>query len=508
MHRRDEARAAPTLRVPAVLEPLRHRRVDVVGVASVEGSEMARYLAKAGFTQVVGHDQQPSLAALERSHDRAHAGLRAPERQSRFSELLPALSELRLGPRYLEDIEGSELAIPTQAWFLSPANRPLKEAVRSGLGLYSMAQAYLDLARGPVLGVTGTHGKSTTSALAAAMLRRSGHFEQVWLGGNDRHSRQALAAVAGDDGRSCLVLELSNRQLVQLRTAPAYAVLTNITPNHLDEHGGLEGYVAAKRRIFELPGCQVLVRNGDDRLSLEGAPPPPSVGELRFARGEAELGRLDGGFLDGGELVLRHRGARLPLMLRDQIPLVGGHNVANVLAAATAALAVTGDQAGIPKIAEAVGRFMPLPHRLQLVWQADGVSFYDDLSSTTPQSTVAAIRALNRSCVLICGGDDKGISFEGLVQLMPDPVRRVVLLPGSGSERLLAAVEAVGHGHTVSRSAQLESAVLRARELAVAGDAVLLSPACPGFFSAYYRQGGFRSAVREATSPRPRRGPG
>ncbi|HVB14872.1 MAG TPA: Mur ligase family protein [Candidatus Dormibacteraeota bacterium] len=496
------------LRVPPALAELRQSRIDLVGVASVEGGEMARYLLAAGFTNLVGNDQQPDLVSLRRAHHLAHAGLNREERRQRLDQLLEGLHSLQLADAYLQGVQQSTMVIPSQAWFLSPANSALHRLREQGHPFYSLIQAYLDLAQGEVVGITGTHGKSTTSALVAAVLGQSGLYPTVWLAGNDRHDRQALEEVARDDRGGCLVLEISNRQLLQMERAPRVGCLTNITPNHLDEHQGLAGYLRTKRRIFELPGCEVAIRNGDDPLSFEGNEPHPGIRQLRFALHESRLEGFDGAYEEDGMLQLRWQTTTMAVMPADRVPLVGSHNRSNVRAALTvlAALAPP-DPSRLAAAARAIGNFRPLRHRTELTRRHQGVDYFDDLSSTTPQSTVAAIRGLARPCILIAGGDDKGIEFTQLSGLVGGPVRAVVLLPGAGSERLARELTAAGEGALVHRVEKLQAAVELAAELARPGEAVLLSPACPGFFSAHYGEGGFRQAVRRATSPRPRREP-
>ncbi len=499
----------PELRVPPVLADLRQSRIDLVGVASVEGGEMARYLLAAGFTNLVGHDQQPDLEKLVRAHHLAHAGLNRVERRDRLDRLLQGLPSLQLGADYLRGVEGSALVIPTQAWFLSAANSRLQELRDRGHPFYSLIQAYLDLAQGEVIGITGSHGKSTTSALVAAILRQTALYPTVWLAGNDRHDRQALEAVARDDGTGCLVLEISNRQLLQLERAPRVACLTNITPNHLEEHQGLAGYVRTKRRIFELPGCEIAIRNGDDPLSFDGGELAPSIRQLRFAQTSSGLAGLEGAFEEDGQLKLRWGADSLPVLATGRVGLLGAHNLSNVRAALTVVSALTEPSPRVLKeAAAAIGGFRPLRHRTELIRQHRGVDYVDDLSSTTPQSTGAAIPGLGRRCVLIAGGEDKGIDFTQLAGLVGDLVRAVVLLPGAGSDRLTRELLAAGHQDMVHREQKLQTAVALAGQLVQPGEAVLLSPACPGFFSAHYGEGGFRQAVRQATSPRPRRAGG
>jgi UDP-N-acetylmuramoylalanine--D-glutamate ligase len=502
---------AGELRLPPALSGLRDSRVDVVGIAGVEGGEIANYLLAAGFTRVVGHDQQPDLAALSAAHRLAHAGSAEVERRAHLDRLLTGLFQVNLGERYLQGIAESELIIASQAWFLHPANAVLHQLRAQGRPFYSLIQAYLDLARGPVIGVTGSHGKSTTSALVAAALRRAEVFPAVWLGGNDRHNQQALEAVAGDEaGESCLVLEISNRQLLQATSAPSIAAITNITPNHLEEHGGMAGYVACKRRIFDLDGCRVAVRNAQDPVSLESGPLREGVAELRFSTSRAALEGWDGAFLDGGWLFERRRGRDTAVLEASSLRLKGEHNLANALAAIALCSALEERTAGRQvAVGEGIGRFGTLAHRIQLIWQEEGVDYYDDLSSTTPQSTLAAIRTVGHPVILICGGQDKGISFDDLAEQLGGPVKQVMLLPGTGSSRIAEAAAQRSLGDLIHAVATLEEAVAGARHLARSGDAVLLSPACPGFFSAHYQEGGYRKLVRRlSTSPRRRRAPG
>ena len=498
-----------SLRLPARLEGLHDQRVDVVGVGSVEGGEIAHYLLDAGFTRVVGHDLSPTLPELARAHRLAHAGLGPEAARGQLDGLLGGLAELHLGDRYLEGIGETSLVVPTQAWFLHRRNLELRRLREQGVPFYSLIQAYLDLCRGPVVGVTGSHGKSTTSALVARGLRAITPL--VWLAGNDRHNQQALEAVARDEaGDGWLVLEISNRQLLQMDRAPHVGCITNITPNHLDEHGGMAAYVACKRRIYELPGCEVGVRNADDPVSWGAGPLPKGVRQVVFAQDEAALGESDGCYEEDGWAVVRRGKERQAVLELGALRLPGEHNRANVRAA-LALLAALDELPwpALPGAARALAELRPLPHRIQLVWQQDGVDYFDDLSSTTPQSTVAAVRTLAREVVLICGGEDKSIPFDQLAQMVGREVRQILLLPGSGSAHLLEAVRRAGGAALVREVDSLEEAVDQARSLARPGDAVLLSPACPGFFSAHYGAGGYRRALRRgATSPRPRRGPG
>ncbi|MGH2928874.1 MAG: Mur ligase family protein, partial [Solirubrobacteraceae bacterium] len=268
------------------------------------------------------------------------------ERHARWQAIAAANLDLRLGPRYLAGIGEAAVVVPTQAWFLHERNRPLHELRAAGTPFYALTRAYLDCAPGPVVGVSGSHGKSTTAALVAALLRVAGDSPSatVRLAGNDRHDVPCLVEVAGGDARDALVLEVSNRQLLQMDRAPEIACLTNVTANHLEEHGGLGGYIEAKRRLFALPGNRVAVRNGDDPLSLARCAPAKGAREWRFAIGPDGLGPCDGVHEADGGLVVRRDGApaeRLPLASTG---LIGAHNRANM----RAAVAVVASMGPIP----------------------------------------------------------------------------------------------------------------------------------------------------------------
>jgi len=180
------------------------------------------------------------------------------------------------------------------------------------------------------------------------------------------------------------------------------------------------------------------------------------------------------------------------------LPLAGRHNAINAAAAATAALAL---KVGPEAVTETLAKFRGLKHRMQFIWDAGGVKFYDDLNSTTPTATEAALRTLGSGVIWILGGDDKALDCDGLAEAATSAVRVALALPGPGSDRLVAAL--IRHGVQVESIEDLPAAVARALQVAQPGESVLLSPACPGFFTRYYvgadEDTGFRQLVRQAT---------
>jgi UDP-N-acetylmuramoylalanine--D-glutamate ligase len=314
-----------------------------------------------------------------------------------------------------------------------------------------------------------------------------------------------------------------------LECSPHIGVVTNVTPNHLDEHeGSFRKYIATKERLvrYQRPG-DIAVLSYDNLITRRMAGLTP--GRAVYFSREAALN--EGAFLRGDQLVLRRGGEEAIVCRTSEVRVPGVHNISNLLAASLAAF-----EFGVAPqtIGHAARAFRGLRHRLQLVLSADGVRYYDDLNSTTPQATVAALHVFDTPVILIAGGEDKGLAFDELAALAVQDCRSILLLPGRGTARLEAALTSA-RGNAAAPPIQhcttLEDAVATARDIAQAGDVVLLSPACPYFFSRFYddSSGGFRALVRkvvlgargrgsgegvegeagaeaEATSPPPRRG--
>jgi UDP-N-acetylmuramoylalanine--D-glutamate ligase len=334
-------------------------------------------------------------------------------------------------------------------------------------------------ARQPVLAITGTNGKSTVTALAGHLLRGAGVDCEV--AGNIGPPVLDAFRKRLESGKlpRAWVLELSSYQLeTTWSLSPAAAAMLNLTEDHLDRYASLAEYGAAKARIFASSGVQVL--NRDDARSLAMAQPGRKV--LTFGLDEPS-GPRDFG-VAGNKLVQ----GSVEILPADELAIRGSHNVANALAACALVSTMNIETAAL---AAALKTFQGLPHRLELVATRKGVEWYDDSKGTNVGATVAALRGLGRRCVLILGGDGKGQDFS--------PLRGVVLK--FTSHVLLIGRDAALIGNVLpgERCASLEQAVRRAAELAKAGEAVLLSPACASFdmFRDYRHRGEvFAQAVR------------
>jgi UDP-N-acetylmuramoylalanine--D-glutamate ligase len=345
------------------------------------------------------------------------------------------------------------------------------------------------------IGITGSAGKTTTTTLVGRMAKNA-YGDKAYVGGNIGDPLiNYVDEMKTDD---IAILELSSFQLDQMMISPNVAAILNITPNHLDRHGTMEAYIASKVRILEFQNKDdVAVLGRDDRgaWSLRSK----VRGKLHtFSLHELEEG-LNGTYLQDGLLNLRDGDAYLPLILREKISLRGDHNVLNVLAAFA-----IGHVSGFPldSMLEAAEDFHGVPHRLELVRELRGVCWYNDSIATAPERSIAAIRAFDEPIVLLLGGRDKDLPWEELIQLVKERVDHLILF-GEAAEKILKTAQEPRLGEdrlTVTRTNSLREAVVKAVEVAEAGDVVLLSPGGTSFdeFKDFEERGErFREWVQE-----------
>jgi UDP-N-acetylmuramoylalanine--D-glutamate ligase len=340
-----------------------------------------------------------------------------------------------------------------------------------------------------VLGVTGTNGKSTVTALADAMARAAGLTSVAC--GNIGAPVLDLLDQPGAAGIEVFAVELSSYQL-ETTTSLALdaATVLNVTQDHLDRYDSMEDYAAAKARIFM--HCRTRIVNRDDARTLAMAAGAP--GAWTFGLGEPARDTEWG--LDAARTTLK-RGARALLPLA-QVRMPGLHNAANALAAHALGSAI-----GLPEgdMAAAIREFKGLPHRVELVAEAKGVRFFDDSKGTNVGASVAALEGFTTPVVLIAGGDGKGQDFSPLAAAVKDHARAVVTI---GRDGPLVAAALVKAGVPLVRATAMEEAVDLAFGVAHRGDAVLLSPACASFdmFRNYGHRGDVFAAAARALAAR------
>jgi UDP-N-acetylmuramoylalanine--D-glutamate ligase len=356
-----------------------------------------------------------------------------------------------------------------------PDAPPLVAARNAGLPIHAEVDiGFLALPRTRCIGITGTNGKTTTTSLIAHVLAAGGLRAET--AGNI--GRPLCDVARSDSPPDWLALELSSFQLHDTPSLrPAIGVLTNLAPNHLDRYHTLEEYYGDKALLFRNADADsITVSNGDDPAVQAMVRPVPGR-HLRFAlRGRAD-GWLD---RESGQLMLGSRS----LLPRNELPLLGAHNVANAL---TAALAADAAGCSLIGIAKGLRTFRAIPHRVEPVREVDGVLWINDSKSTNITSTEVAVAALDRPFVLLLGGRHKGEPYTRLAGPLRDRCRAVVAFGEAGP----LVIQDLGKSLQVVPAGSFDEVLATARGLARPGDAVLLSPACSSYdmFKNYEERG-------------------
>jgi UDP-N-acetylmuramoylalanine--D-glutamate ligase len=367
-----------------------------------------------------------------------------------------------------------------------PSNHPALIAAReAGITIWSEIELAWRFLRGRLVGVTGSNGKTTTTALIGHILAGSG--KAVSVAGNI--GTPLIAHVDESKDGTITVAELSSFQLELIDSfRPDISVLLNLTPDHLDRHASFEEYARAKARIFEnQTERDAAVINADDPASAERVPSRPQI--FWFSRKKRVA---NGAYLRNDQIIFRHDGDDTALLDRNDIGLRGEHNLENVLAAASAAF-LAGAAPG--EIAAGVRSFPGVEHRLEFVAEISGVSFFNDSKATNVDATIKALEAFSGSLLVILGGKDKGSDYAPLIPLLRERARAVLLI-GAAAEKIAAQLDGAV---AFECAGTLERAVALAYERARQGDTVLLAPACASFdqFGNYEHRGRvFKQLVR------------
>jgi len=383
------------------------------------------------------------------------------------------------GARFLQPDEIENVIGKLTCAVLSPGVPPTSPVVRrlhaANVPVFGEIELAYRLCKAPIVAVTGTKGKSTTTALIGHLLRGGGL--PVRVGGNI--GNPLIREVQDAQPNEWIVAEVSSFQLETIRSfKPRVAVLLNIAPDHLDRYHSMDEYAEAKYRICANQSMMDwFVGNLDD----------PRIRALHWRSGDARVQARQLWFtLDSREQatmylrdgVLTYAPVSgdprpVPIVRADEIPLAGEHNVQNTMAALLAALAAG---APAPRLREALQTFAPMPHRLETIAQIDGVRYVDDSKATNPASVIAALRTFDAPIVLIAGGRSKAIDFDSMGAEIRRRAQALVTIGEAGNEIRRAAGEM-----PATQAASMEEAVQRARELAVPGGVVLLSPGCASF---------------------------
>lgn len=447
----------------------RGRRVTVMGLGSFGGGVgVVRYLASMGAEVTVtdlwsGEELSKSLGELQ-----GCGGVRYV-----------------LGEHREEDFRGAEFVVVNPA--VGRENRYLEIAREAGGKLTSEMRIFLERNPARVIGVTGSNGKSTTTAMTYALMQAAG--ERCRLGGNI--GKSLLPELAEIRETDWVVLELSSFQLedlAELQWGPEVAIVTNFTPNHLDRHGTLDEYRAAKQNLLRCQSAdQVAVLNGDDADVVQWA---THGKQLLF--GERDRG-AEGVFLrrEGSrEVVCRLNGEERVVLLGDWLQVPGRHNLLNALGAMAAALS---QGVSLEAVERGLRGYRALPHRLEFVGERRGRKFFNDSLATTPESTECAVDAFAEPIVLLAGGYDKGSDLTSMARkIVGGGVSGVALMGVTGPKlgELIRQFDPNGKVRT-EMCDDFQEAFEWAVKMSQPGDVVLLSPGCAsyGWFKNFAERG-------------------
>lgn len=390
--------------------------------------------------------------------------------------LVESGAELHLGEDYLEHFAGSYMILRSPG---IRVDRPeFVEAEANGAILTSEMELFLAMCPAKTIGVTGSDGKTTTTTLIYEMLKKAGY--NCFVGGNIGNPLlYRIESVSEDD---VVVVELSSFQLHNMRVSTDVAVITNISPNHLDYHKDYKEYIDAKRSIYLFQNeSGLLVANYDNEITREIGSEKRKGKTTYFTKNHGGINNLsteaditylddDGNICRNGEAVVSSSSIKIP----------GMHNVENYMAAISA----VGDMVKKEDICLVAKNFGGVPHRMELVRELDGVKYYNDSIASSPTRTAAGLRAYGRKVILIAGGYDKHIPFDGFGDVVADCVKSLIVLGQTGPairKDVEKSLEKRGETMKIISCQSFEEAVLAAKNEAEQGDYVVLSPASASF---------------------------
>jgi UDP-N-acetylmuramoylalanine--D-glutamate ligase len=430
----------------------RKTKVLVIGAAR-QGLALARYLASHG--------------AIVKLND----GRSEQDLQSSKDQLKDLTIRWVLGEHPLELLHETDLVCVSGG---VPLNIPLiMEAVNKKIPLTNDSQIFMENVPCPVIGITGSVGKTTTTTLLGEIAHKAfAKDRKVWVGGNI--GNPLINNVEEMTGNDLVILELSSFQLELMTISPNIAAILNIKPNHLDRHGSVEAYTSAKANILKhQTSHDYAIINRDDRGSF---------GLRHLIKGNlVSFGFSpipedhNGSYIENDAVWVTNHGISEEICKLDEITLPGKHNISNILAASAISLV-----AGLNKeaIRAAIREFKGVPHRLQFVREWNGIRWINDSKATTPEGSIAAILAFSNPIVLLLGGKDKNLPWENLLHLVNQKVDHVILF-GDAAEKIHGYIKELkfqNQNFTLDICNHLQDAVITASKIAEPGDIVLLSP--------------------------------
>ncbi len=448
-----------------MIKDWKNKKVAILGLG-IEGISTAEFLA----------DKECDISMLDKKNKEDFD-------KKTLAKLEVSGARLILGKNYLDNLNEFDILVRSPG--ISINTPQLIQAAKKGIIITSHTKIFFDECPGIIIGVTGTKGKGTTSSLIYEMLKQSGRDlpagrRDVFLGGNIGNPPLDFLNKLKKD--SLVVLELSSFQLADLTKSPHIAVVLMIVPEHLDYHEDISEYVEAKRNILRFQQQDdYAVINRDYIASNESDIHTP--GKVFYISRERSTSD-QGAFVHEEAIWMRMLGSEWKIIDTKNIALLGKHNLENAAAASVAATLAGADKASIVEVLKS---FTGLPHRLEFVAPVNGVSYYNDSFSTTPETAIAAIESFKQPEILILGGSSKNSDFNELGEVISKAENiKAIIGIGEEWERIKSEIKNRRQGQKskallVEGAKDMETVVKAASKIAVPGDVVLLSPGCASF---------------------------
>lgn len=392
--------------------------------------------------------------------------------------------EYILGENYIDDLTRFDIVLR------SPGIRPflpsIEKAIEAGIKVTSEIELLIDICPAKIIGVTGSDGKTTTTTLISMFLKEAGYT--VWTGGNI--GTPLFSKIDEIKESDIVVLELSSFQLMTLKKSPDIAVITNVSPNHLDYHRSYEEYIDVKSNIFinQNKEDSVVVLNADDDYTNGYVENIYKKDRLNNITRDVRLFSIknslkNGVYLEKGDIVSNINGKEEKIEKTENVKLVGIHNIANICAATSAVIHLTGVEA----ISKVITTFGGVEHRMEMVKEINGVKWYNDSIGTSPTRTMAGLVSFDKKIILIAGGYDKNLSYNILAKPIVDKVK-ILLLIGKTADKIeksvreeLKNIENEKQDIEIIHLNTLEECVSLANSRSTNGDIVVMSPASASF---------------------------
>jgi len=430
-----------------------NKNIHIVGLSGSEGIAIAHFLVKEGYTNITAHDfcEEKDFAK----------NLRIYNPSMKKTKLIKIIKNTRNLPikfcykkNYLDHILDADLIFVPQSWYLYKQNTLIAKAIEKGIEIKSMMQLYLKLAKCHTIGMTGSNGKSTVSNLIYHILKQ--HHDGTYLVGNDRKSTQILDKIYDLRKEDYLIMEISNRHLkMDLPKSPHVTVITNITQNHLNEHKSFQDYINTKLKLFsKQTKNDYLVINSNDK-------------ELKKINQKTINSKIKYFCIDD-----------VSDFNLENTKLIGQHNKENIAAAIQVCRIFN-----VPDktIQFGIDSFAPLSKRIETIYKQNNIVFVNDLSSTTPESTIKAIKSFpKKNITLIIGGENKSLNLSKIIQGIPKYCQNVIYHQGSIGDEIIPKIQ---NTVNVFKSDDIENTIKKAFQITQKDGIVLFSPIGEKFIS-------------------------